>query len=87
MTYQTYVDAPEFLNGIKGNNFLQEVVPVITFSRRWLREPKTPFVHKRMLDIEIVDIVEDGLDLIGSRSRVLVVGWHRLWCDYFSHGG
>jgi hypothetical protein len=27
---RTYVDAPELLNGVKGDNLLQQVVPVLT---------------------------------------------------------
>jgi hypothetical protein len=34
----TNVDAPEFLNGIECDNFLQEIVPVVAFGRRWLCE-------------------------------------------------
>ena len=72
----THVDAPKLLDRVKGNDFLQQLIPVVTLfilamlwgtipretylATRRLGEPQRPCVHKRVLDIEIVGIVEDG---------------------------
>lgn len=37
-------------------------------SRRWLGEPKSPLVHQRMLDVEIVLVVKDG-------NLIILSGW------------
>lgn len=75
----SYVDTPEFLNRVKSDDFLQEIVPVVSLrhsqlhqfrsreeadlSTGWLGEPQGPLVHERVLDIEVVLVMEYG-DLI-----------------------
>jgi hypothetical protein len=34
-----YIDSPELLNGVKGDHFLQQIVPVVAFATRWFGEP------------------------------------------------
>lgn len=58
----TYVDSPELLNAVEGDDFLQQFVPVL-LSRWGLGEPEGPGVGKWVLDIEVVGIVEDGDDV------------------------
>lgn len=81
----SYVDAPEFFDGIEGDNLLQEVVPIVILgpsqyhdqnnkslgaclSTWWLGEPESPLVHQRMLDVEIVFVVEDSDWFVGALS-------------------
>lgn len=64
----THVYAPKFLDSVKRDHFLEKIIPVVAFSRGWLREPETPFVHQWVLDVEVVDIVKDSLDLVGRGS-------------------
>lgn len=88
--WTTYIDAPELFNRIKGNHLFEEIIPVVPFRRGWLGElslisartlsvtvvthPKTPGVEKRMFDIEVVDVVKDGLDFIRRSWRSVLIG-------------
>lgn len=42
-------------------------------STGWLGEPQSPFVHQRMLDIEIILVMKDSDLLIGSITIGLLV--------------
>lgn len=44
-------------------------------SARWLGEPESPFVHQRMLDVEVLWIMEDGdlLWVIGTSFGLQVL--------------
>jgi len=57
----SYVDAPELFYRVEGDDFLKEVVPVVVAFAAWrFCEPKSPCVGQRVLDVEIVRVVEDG---------------------------
>ena len=66
----TYVNAPELLDAVEADDFLQKLVPVLLAARR-LREPEGPRILKRVLNIEVRRVVEDGDDLL---SIVRAVG-------------
>jgi hypothetical protein len=93
---KTYVDTPEFLDGIEGDDLFQEIIPVVALrvlsvrsvgerlkvgermrtnlSTRRLGKPQGPFVHKRMLDIEVILVVKDSdLFLAGSIAIGLLI--------------
>ncbi|KAI7150399.1 eukaryotic translation initiation factor 4E [Hortaea werneckii] len=67
----TYVDAPELLDGVKGDDLLQQLAPVLLAAGR-LGEPECPGVLQRMLDIEIGRVVKHSDDL--AVICTLVVG-------------
>lgn len=50
-----------------------------------LGEPECPLMHERVLDVEVVGVVEDGHELIGGRSNdgssVLVGHGVAILCD------
>lgn len=50
-----------------------EVPAQTCLSTWWLGEPECPLVHERVLDVEVVLIVEDGDLLILSTGRGLLV--------------
>lgn len=62
---QTYVNTPELLYRLEGDDLLQQVIPVVALAAGRLGEPQCPPVGKRVLDVEVVLVMEDGLDLRG----------------------
>jgi len=85
---KSYVDTPEFLDGVECNDLLKQIIPVVSLqfvsrwkasrsaqthlSRGWLSEPERPLVHQRVLDIEVVFIMEDGDLFRGINAWLLV---------------
>jgi hypothetical protein len=70
------IDAPKLFNRVKGDDFLEEVVPVVALSARGLGEPKSPLVLERVLDVEVVLVVEnsDGLVVLDVGRLFLASG-------------
>lgn len=70
------IDAPEFFHGAEGNHLLKQIVPVVALATGGLGEPQSPFVHKRVLHVEVIGVVEDSDGItslsLGDRSRVLI---------------
>lgn len=68
---KTYVDAPELLNAVKADDFLEQLIPVLLAALR-LGEPECPGVLQLMLDIEVGRVVEDGHDLaVGGATATI----------------
>ena len=96
---QSYVDPPKLLHRIEGHDLLQQVIPIVTLiiisicdasSPRGLHlatwrfcEPQGPGVHERMLDIEVVFVMEhcDLLIVLVLASRGSTIQW-RSSLDY-----
>lgn len=83
---RTHVDAPELLDAVEADDLLEELVPVL-LSTRWLGEPESPGMLQRVLDVEILRVVEDGHDLVTVGRLVAIdpvglVGDASLWRDW-----
>lgn len=68
----TYVDAPELLNAVEADDFLEQLVPVL-LAARWLGEPQRPRVLQLVLDIEVRRVVED-CDDVAAVGTLLAIG-------------
>ena len=78
----TYVDTPEFLNRVEGDDLLQQLAPVLLAAGR-LGEPQRPGVLQRVLDVEVGRVVKDGDDLaVISGLLVGCIGYTALGRDW-----
>jgi hypothetical protein len=69
----TYVDSPELLHAVEGDDLLQELIPVLLAARR-LGEPESPRVLKLVLDVEVGRVVEDSDNLaVGTIGRSVLL--------------
>lgn len=66
---ETYVNPPKLLNTSKSNNLLQQLIPIRTFPRWGLGVPQSPLMHQRMLNVEVLRVMEDGDLLVPRISR------------------
>lgn len=61
--HQPYVYTPKLFYRLKGDDLLQQIIPVVALATGRLGEPQCPPVCKRVLDVEVVLVMKDGLDL------------------------
>jgi len=69
---------PELLDRVKSDDLFKKIVPVVDPSARGLCEPERPLVLERVLDVEIVLVVEDGDELavvVFCLGAILVTIW------------
>jgi len=58
------VDAPELLDRVERDDLLEQLSPVVALAAWGLGEPQGPCVHERVLDVEVLRVVEDSAGAI-----------------------